>query len=139
MKRLFLMTVLCLLAGMSGATFELEDPAEELKEFQNKTKVSKSVSKGGAENKVIVPPGANLYAPNITRGECDGWHFDESEAMPDDSNNMQSTTKTTYIGVTIKTIDCNNEAEGNSLGLTLIQIEGRRLIWVESDRVLPVD
>lgn len=140
MKQLFLMTVLCLFAGLSGATFELDDPTDPVEDVNdNMKKLGRSASKMTAKEKFIVPAGINLYIPNIVKGNCIGWHFDESEINPDDSNNMQFITNTTYIGATIRTIECKNEVEGTSLNLALIQTEGRRLIWVESDKILPAD
>ena len=132
MKRLVLIAALYLLAGMSEATFELDDPADYVGKTNNE-------AKGEPEEKVIVPVGTNLYAPSIVQGECIGWLFDESETSLEDSIDKQFTTQTTYMGVIIKIIDCNNEVDGGTLRFALVKVEKSRLIWVELDRVLSTD
>ncbi len=129
MKRLVLIAALFLFAGISHATFELDDPAEDVGQTNNE-------AKGEPDEQVIVPVGTNLYAPSIVQGECEGWLFDESEYSLEDSNDKQFTTQTTYIGVIIKIIDCKNEVDGGTLRFALVRVEKSRLIWVELGRVL---
>ena len=129
MKRLVLITALCLLAGISGATFETDDPSDPDKNVINKVK-------GQVEEQVIVPVGSNLYAPRVVQGECEGWSLDESEVHLNDNNNEDFATRTTYMGFILKTIDCKNEMDGKVLRLALVKVEKNRLIWVELDRIL---
>lgn len=139
MKRLALIAVLCLLAGVSEGTFETDDPAPPFENAKKDARVKAAVQKGDVEVKVIVPVGTNLYVPNIVLGECDGWRFDESEPGMDEDNYADFTTNTTYIGTIIKTIDCINEVDGSTLLFALVQLEKGRLIWVELERVLYAD
>lgn len=136
MKRLALMAVLCLLAGMSSGSFEIDDPAkgyEKVTEY-SKVIVAKPTEDGAVG--VIIPVGTDLYAPIIEKGECKGWRFDDSEPYLDNDNNAHFTTQTTYIGILLKTIDCINEVDGETLRFALVKTDLARLIWVELDRVL---
>jgi len=121
MKKLGLTIFLCLLTGMSWATFELKDPADP-----DNMVIKKKNDVTTAENGVIVPVGTPLYEPDIIQGECRGWQFDQTE----------SATKTTYMGFVIKTIDCKNEQDGVSMLFAIVQIDRGRLIWVAKDKIL---
>ena len=136
MKQLILITGLCLLAGISGATFEIEDPSQPEKNAKSGTPMEAMASEGLAEEKVIVPVGTELFVPDIMQGHCTNWRFDESEPAVSGNDEMQFTTRTTYIGVTIKTINCQNESEAEARRFALVQIERGRLIWVELNRIL---
>ena len=131
------MAVFCLLAGISRGSFEIDDPAKGYEKVTEYSKVIVATPTEGGEVGVIVPVGTDLYAPMIEKGECKGWRFDDSEPYLDDDKNTHFTTRTTYIGVLLKTIDCNNEVDGETLRFALIKTDLARLIWVELDRVLP--
>lgn len=122
MKQLGLIVLLCMLTGLSGATFELEDPADPDKLVIEK----KNSGAARAENSMIIPVGTPMYEPEIIQGECRGWHLDGSG----------SSTKSTYMGVIIKTIDCHNEQDGTTMHFAIVQINQGRLIWVEKDKIL---
>jgi len=122
MKQLGLFVLLCMLTGISGATFELEDPADPDKMLIEK----KNSGAARAENSMIVPVGTPMYEPEIIQGECRGWQLDGSD----------SSTKSTYMGVIIKTIDCHNEQDGTTMHFAIVQINQGRLIWVEKDKIL---
>ena len=139
MKRIALTTLLCLLTGITGADFEIEDPAEIMREMIQEKNAVEVIDNESVNSGVIVPVGSKLYAPTISNEKCNGWRFDESEPLLNDDDEIQYVTKVTYIGDVIKTIDCNNEVTGEELQFKLIRIEQSRLIWVESDRVLSAD
>jgi hypothetical protein len=135
------MTLLLLSGGTSEATFDIEDPSKIVEEDINKATEALEAAQesAAAEEKVIVPTGTELYTPGIAGGVCNGWSIDESESGMNDTGSTYSTTRTTYTGVTIKTITCNNEADGGSLQLALVRVGRDRLIWVESNRILTAD
>jgi hypothetical protein len=142
MKRIALICTLCLLTAVSQATFEMEEPAQMVEDFQKEQ--SEAFERGKlaadtAEAEVIVTANTNLYTPGIIEGECTEWSIDKSEPYLDENQQTQFTSKTTYIGRTIKTIDCTNPTEGESLQLLLIKTRQGRLIWVESGKVLSSD
>ena len=139
MKRLALMAVLCLLAGISRGSFEIDDPAKGYEKVDKPEKVIVATPSENIDVGVIVPVGTDLYAPIIEQGECKGWRFDDSEPFLDDDNNAHFTTQTTYIGILIKTIDCINEVDGETLRFALVKTDLARLIWVELDRVLAAE
>ena len=138
MNRLILIIVLCLFAGLSEATFELEDPAELVNEkIEKKENPLFKNWLGNGNNEVIVAPGTRLYTPNIENRQCDGWQADESEPSPNDANSTQSTTATTYVGELVSKVDCHGEY--GSKQFSVIKTADGRLMWVESDQVLSVD
>ena len=136
MNRLILIIVLCLFADLSEATFELEDPAELVKEkiVKNEKPFFKNWR---GEKEVIVAPGTHLYTPNIENRQCDGWQADKSEPSPNDANSTQSTTATTYVGDLVSKVDCHGEH--GSKQFSVIKTADGRLMWVESDQVLSVN
>jgi hypothetical protein len=136
MNRFVLIIMLCSLAGTSGATFELTDPSQVPAPDIEDVSGEITFFSGDVEEKVIVPVGTYLYAPEIIQGDCVGWLFDEPEAAMDTGNELPSKTKTTYAGVILKTLECKNKNTGEALRFALIQIETDRLIWVELGRVL---
>jgi len=139
MKRLPLLMVLCLVAEISGGSFEIEDPAAELQEFINEAEKAAATSKPGINKGVIIPAGIELFIPVIEQDLCKGWRFDESEPFADIKTGKHYTTQKTYIGDSIKTIRCTAKPDNKTLELTLIRIDESRLIWVESDRVIAVN
>ena len=136
MKLIALIALLCLLTGISAADFEIEDPAEIMREMIQEKNTAEVVANDSVNDGAIVPVGSKLYAPKLSNETCIGWRFDESEPSLNDGNENSYVTKTTYIGDVIKVIDCNNEINGAQLRLKLVKIEKSRLIWVESDSVL---
>jgi len=136
MKKIALTTLLCLLAGISTADFEIEDPAEIMKEMIQEENTVEVVDIDKISDEAIVPVGSKLYAPKFGNETCIGWRYDESEPSLSGGNENGYVTNTTYIGRVIKTIDCNNENNGAILRLKLIRIDNSRLIWAKSDSVL---
>ena len=136
MNNIALRALLCLLTGISAADFEIEDPAEIMREMIQEKNTVEVVANDSVNDGVIVPVGSKLYAPKLSNETCIGWRFDESEPSLNDDNEKSYVTKTTYIGDVIKVIDCNNHINGMQLRLKLVQIEKSRLIWVKSDSVL---
>ncbi len=136
MNRLMLIIVLILFARLSEATFELEDPAELVKEKIEKNEMPFFKNWLG-EKGVIVAPGTQLYTPNIENRQCESWQADESEPSPNDANGTQSTTATTYVGKLVSKVDCHGEY--GSKQFSVIKTTDGRLIWVESDKALSTD
>ena len=132
MKQLGLFVLLCMLTGISGATFELEDPADP----DNMVIEKKNSGAARAENSMIVPVGTPMYEPEIIQGECRGWHLDGSQSSTGNDDRSNASTKTTYMGVIIKTIDCHNEQDGTTMHFAIVQVNQVRLIWVEKDKIL---
>ena len=141
MKRFILTTLLILASGLSGATFDIEDPDKIVQEDIKKASEAYEAAKESAASgeAVIVPTGTELFAPSIVDGACTGWRSDESEPGMNDTGDADSRTRTTYTGVTLKTIDCNSEEDGRSKQLALVRVSRDRLIWVESNRILARD
>jgi hypothetical protein len=136
MKKIALIALLCLLTGISAADFEIEDPAEIMREMIQEKNTVEVVANDSVSDGVIVPVGSKLYAPKLSNETCVGWRYDESEPALNDDSEIGYVTKTTYIGDVIKSIDCNTEINDEELRLKLIRIKTSRLIWVESDSVL---
>lgn len=133
MKRFIVFLVLSLLPGLSVATFDLEDPAELVKEKIEKNEKPFFKNWRG-EKQVIVAPGTHLYTPNIENRQCESWQADQSEPSPNGANGTQSTTATTYVGKLVSKVDCHGE--NGSKQFSVIKTNDGRLMWVESDKVL---
>ena len=137
MKRIILITALCLLASQSEATFELEDPAEIVKEPISEKDKNSIFKKWRGKKEVIVAVGTKLYIPNIEDGQCNSWRLNKTEPFQDENNQTRYTTNTTYMGALVKTIECKNS--GGSMKFSLVQTSQDHLMWVESDKVLRAD
>ena len=136
MNRLILIIALCLISGLSQATFELEDPAELVKEPIEK-KANPLFKNWRGSKEVIVAPGTNLYTPTIENSQCQGWQADDSEPLPNDVTQKQHATATTYVGTLVSKVDC--QGDKGSKQFSLVRTNQGRLIWVESDKVLSAD
>lgn len=137
MKKIILISVLCLLAGVSGATFELDDPTQP----DENANTGKTISFSGKQPKttaehVIVPQGVDLIQPIIENNKCIGFSADQSEIAADGSSG--SLTLTSYVGPVISTTNCPVTGSGDKgdLKITLIEINDGRLVWVDSSRIL---
>jgi hypothetical protein len=135
MNRLALVTAFCLCSGLCQATFEIEDPAEPGKELINPANGKVFSLKKSAKKDLIIPPATALYLPMIEQEKCHGWRLDESETYLNKDNQTLFGSSKTYLGRSIKTIDCK-DTNGTSLSLSLIQLEDKRLIWVDTNKTL---
>jgi hypothetical protein len=139
MKRFALITAICLLASVSMATFELEDPARIVED--DETALANEASDPvltGAVKKVIVPPGADLFQPTIENNECIDFSEDLSQTTAD-GKTVSYTTKT-YLGVIRSTLECplTDSGSGPSLKIALIAIEQGPLVWVDASKTIDV-
>ena len=141
MRYFTLISILCLisiaLSTPTNATFELEDPADPDQQLEMEKKQKSFFKSTGKRYDVIIAAGTDLYIPNIDGKACDGWILDKTEPWIDENDEAHYNTNKTYMGLSMKTIDC---ARGDDkLKLSLIKTDQGRLVWVESDKVLAVD
>lgn len=136
MNRFILILALSLIWGLSQATFELEDPAELVKEPIEK-KENPLFKNWRSKKEVIVAPGTDLYTPTIENSQCEGWQADDSEPSPNDAGQTQHTTAATYVGTLVTKVDCHGD--NGSKQFSLFKTNADRLMWVESDKVLSAD
>jgi len=139
MKKLIFISSLCLLSTVSQATFETEEPSQMLKDFESEVSESGNVESAPVKAEVIVPANTDLYIPSVANGECDGWSLDKSEPYLDETQQTKFTTRSTYIGHAVKTINCTSANEEKTLALLLIKTTQGRLIWIESGKELSSD
>lgn len=139
MKHFALIFLLCLLSGLSEATFELDDPTVIDEEDENalENKNPEKVWKTSVE-KVIVPPRINLFLPNIENNECVSLSEDASETRADGT--IVSVTVKTYLGVILDTTECpvDDIIAETQMKVALIEIDDGRLIWVDSSKTLNI-
>ena len=137
MKNLILITMLCLLATVSQATFEIQDPTQVDEDAKTSKPISflNKDSKAGV-TKVIVPMGVELIQPTVESNKCIGLAADHSEIKADGTSG--SLTVETYMGVVVSTTDCKltGSDDESDLNISLIETTQGRLIWVDSSRLL---
>lgn len=139
MKHFALIVLLCLLSGLSEGTFELEDPTKIVEKDENELENENSNKVWNVSvEKVIVPPGVNLFLPNIENNECVSFSEDASETKADGTN--VSFTVKTYLGVIRDTTECpvTELIADSRLKVALIELDDGRLIWIDSSKTLRI-
>ena len=139
MKHFALIVLLCLLSGLSEGTFELEDPTKIVEKDENELENENSNKVWNVSvEKVIVPPGVNLFLPNIENNECVSFSEDASETKADGTN--VSFTVKTYLGIIRDTTECpvTELIADSRLKVALIELDDGRLIWIDSSKTLKI-